>query len=180
MSQNRNDDPMNTTGANRGSQTGSGGAGTGATDAGTTRDTSRSASTAGTTGSTSGAGGGSTSTGGGGMSGSGMSGGSTGMTRSTGAETPGGGGSGAGGGQGMAAQAQQYGQKLAGAATSAKDYMSDKLSTAGDKLKDLQNVDVKQVTEDAKQYARQNPGQALLISAAAGFLLGLVLRGNRR
>ncbi len=158
MSQNRNDDPMNTTGANKGSQAGTGGAGTGATDAGTTRDTSRNTSTTGTTG------------------GSGMSGGTTGMTRSTTATTPGGGGS----GQGMAAQAQQYGQKIADAATTAKDYMSDKLSTAGDKLKDLQNVDVKQVTEDAKQYARQNPGQALLISAAAGFLLGLVLRGSRR
>ncbi|MEJ7577750.1 MAG: DUF883 C-terminal domain-containing protein [Pyrinomonadaceae bacterium] len=162
MSQNKNDDPMNTTGANRGSQAGTGGASTGATDAGTTRDTSRSASTTGTTG------------------GSGMSGGGTGMTRSTTATTPGGGGSGAAAGQGMAAQAQQYGQKIADAATTAKDYMSDKLSTAGDKLKDLQNVDVKQVTEDAKQYARQNPGQALLISAAAGFLLGLVLRGSRR
>jgi len=107
-----------------------------------------------------------------------MSGGDTGMTRSTSAPTPGGGKAAAG--QGMAAQAQQYGQKISDAATSAKDYMSDKLSTAGDKLKDLQNVDVKQVTEDAKQYARQNPGQALLISAAAGFLLGLVLRGSRR
>jgi ElaB/YqjD/DUF883 family membrane-anchored ribosome-binding protein len=44
----------------------------------------------------------------------------------------------------------------------------------------LQNVDYKQVAEDAKTYARQNPGQALLISAAAGFLLGLLLRGSRR
>jgi hypothetical protein len=39
---------------------------------------------------------------------------------------------------------------------------------AGDKLKDLQNVDYKQVAEDAKNYAREKPGQALLISAAAG------------
>jgi len=50
----------------------------------------------------------------------------------------------------------------------------------GDKIKDLQNVDYKQVAEDAKAYARQNPGQALLISAAAGFLLGLLIRGSRR
>ncbi|MBA2340764.1 MAG: hypothetical protein H0V88_10240 [Pyrinomonadaceae bacterium] len=150
MSQNKNDDPMNRTGANTGARPGTGGAGTGATDAGTTRDTS--------------------------------TGGTTGMTR-TSTATPAGASGGQGGaaaGQGMAAQAQQYGQKIADAATTAKDYMSDKLSTAGDKIKDLQNVDVKQVAEDAKQYARQNPGQALLISAAAGFLLGIVLRGSRR
>jgi ElaB/YqjD/DUF883 family membrane-anchored ribosome-binding protein len=36
------------------------------------------------------------------------------------------------------------------------------------------------VAEDAKTYARQNPGQALLISAAAGFLLGLLIRSSRR
>lgn len=148
MSQNRNDDPMNRSGASTGAHTTTGGASTGATDAGTKRDTS-------TTG-------------------------TTGMTRSTTPTTGGGGQGGAATGQGIAAQAQQYGQKIADAATTAKDYMSDKLSTAGDKFKDLQNVDVKQVAEDAKQYARQNPGQALLISAAAGFLLGIVLRGSRR
>src|SRR5438105_787294 len=82
--------------------------------------------------------------------------------------------------EGIAATAQEYGQKIAGAATQAKDYVSDKVSVAADKIKDLQNVDYKQVAEDAKAYARQNPGQALLISAAAGFLLGLLLRGSRR
>ena len=58
--------------------------------------------------------------------------------------------------------------------------MSDKLSVARDKIGDLQNVDYRQVADDAKAYARQNPGQALLISAAAGFLLGLLLRSTRR
>ena len=82
--------------------------------------------------------------------------------------------------EGIAATAQEYGQKIAEAATQAKDYVSDKVSVVGDKFKDLQNVDYKQVAEDAKQYARDNPGQALLISAAAGFLLGLLLRGSRR
>ena len=82
--------------------------------------------------------------------------------------------------EGIAATAQEYGQKLAEAATQAKDYVSDKVSVAADKIKDLQNVDYKQVAEDAKAYARQNPGQALLISAAAGFLLGLLIRGSRR
>ena len=82
--------------------------------------------------------------------------------------------------EGITATAQEYGQKIADAATQAKDYMSDKVSVVGDKFKDLQNVDYRQVAEDAKTYARDNPGQALLISAAAGFLLGLLLRGSRR
>jgi ElaB/YqjD/DUF883 family membrane-anchored ribosome-binding protein len=82
--------------------------------------------------------------------------------------------------EGIAATAQEYGQKIADAASQAKDYVSDKVSVAADKIKDLQNVDYKQVAEDAKAYARQNPGQALLISAAAGFLLGLLIRGSRR
>ena len=50
----------------------------------------------------------------------------------------------------------------------------------GEKFQDLRNKDYGQMADDAKQYARQNPGQALLISAAAGFLLGLLLRGSRR
>ncbi|MFL6208239.1 MAG: hypothetical protein ACJ74W_05280 [Pyrinomonadaceae bacterium] len=119
----------------------------------------------------------------------------TGNTSTTGTTGTGGGGSlqptggttGAGTGtatatarEGITATAQEYGQKIADAAAQAKDYVSDKVSVVGDKFKDLQNVDYKQVAEDAKTYARQNPGQALLISAAAGFLLGLLLRGSRR
>ena len=36
-----------------------------------------------------------------------------------------------------------------------------------------------QVTENAKDYTRRKPGQALLISAAVGFVLGLIIRGRR-
>lgn len=82
--------------------------------------------------------------------------------------------------QGIGAQAQQYGQKVADAAVQAKDYVADKMSVVGDKFKDLQNKDINQVAEEAKQYARQNPGQAILISAAAGLILGLLFRGSRR
>ena len=133
-----------------------GGAGTGATDAGTTRDTS---------------------TTGGGAIGSGT--GSTGLTTGTGST----GGAAAGTATartGAAGTAQEYGQKIADAASTAKDYVSDKLSVAKDKFGDLQNVDYRQAADQAKEYARQNPGQALLISAAAGFLLGLLLRSTRR
>ncbi|MDQ3668355.1 MAG: hypothetical protein M3410_17625 [Acidobacteriota bacterium] len=76
--------------------------------------------------------------------------------------------------------AQDYGQKISEAATQAKDYVSDKVSVVGDKLKDLQNADLGQVAENAKEYARKNPSQAILISAAAGLVLGLILRGRRQ
>jgi len=82
--------------------------------------------------------------------------------------------------EGLAGTAQEYGQKIADAATTAKDYMSDKVSVVGDKFKDLQNKDFSQVAEEAKNYAREKPGQALLISAAAGFLIGLLLKSSNR
>jgi ElaB/YqjD/DUF883 family membrane-anchored ribosome-binding protein len=75
--------------------------------------------------------------------------------------------------------AQDYGQKITDAASQARDFVSDKVSVVGDKLKDLQNADVGELAENAKDYARRKPGQAILISAAAGLLLGLILRGRR-
>ncbi len=36
--------------------------------------------------------------------------------------------------------------------------MSDKVSVVGDKLKELQNADLGEVAENAKDYARKNPG----------------------
>ena len=147
-----------------------GGAGTGDTDAGTTRATGAGGS--GSSGSgTSGAG---TSSGAGSASGSGQS-----LTPTAGT-TGGSGGTGAGTATGLAAQAKEYGQKVAEAATTAKDYVSDKMTPVVDKFKDLQNTDYKEVANQAKDYARQNPGQAILISAAAGLVLGLLIRGSRR
>ena len=75
--------------------------------------------------------------------------------------------------------AQDYGHRISDAATHAKDYVADKVSVVGNKIKDLQNADLGELAENAKDYARQKPGQALLISAAAGLLLGLILRGRR-
>jgi ElaB/YqjD/DUF883 family membrane-anchored ribosome-binding protein len=89
-------------------------------------------------------------------------------------------GSGTGTSTGTAtALAQEYGSKITEAASQAKDYVTDKVSVVGDKLKDLQNADLGEVAENAKEYARKNPGQAILISAAAGLLVGLILRGRR-
>ncbi len=113
--------------------------------------------------------------------------GAGGGTSSTGLSTTTGAGGGAGAGtatapstSGIATQAKEYGQKVADAATKAKDYLSDRASVAGEKIQDLRNVDYAQLAEDAKDYARQKPGQALLIAAAAGFVVGILLRGSRR
>jgi ElaB/YqjD/DUF883 family membrane-anchored ribosome-binding protein len=160
MSQNfGNNDPQNT-GGNTGTTGGSGiSAGSGRTDEGTMRDTG--------------------ATGGGGGGATGGGGGATGGALSTTGGTTGGAGT-ATAREGLAGTAQEYGQKITEAASTAKDYVSDKISVAGDKLKDLQNVDYRQVAEDAKNYAREKPGQALLISAAAGFLIGLLLKSSNR
>jgi len=98
-------------------------------------------------------------------------------TPGTGTQT----GSSGGGATGAAtALAQEYGTKISEAASQAKDYVSEKVTVVGDKLKELQNADLAEITESAKDYARKNPGQAILISAAAGLLIGLILRGSRR
>ena len=75
--------------------------------------------------------------------------------------------------------AHDYGQKITDAASAAKDYVTDKVSVVGDKLKDLQNADLGELAENAKEYARKKPGQALLISAGVGLILGLLIRSRR-
>ena len=76
-------------------------------------------------------------------------------------------------------QAQEYGQRLQDAATKAKDFAGEKFAIAGDKLKEIQSKDPKELIEDAKEYARQKPGQTILISAAIGMVLGFLLKGRR-
>jgi len=75
--------------------------------------------------------------------------------------------------------AREYTDKLAGAVTQAKDYLGDKLGTVGGKIKDFTKDDLGGMANKAKDFARQNPGQAILVSAAAGLLLGLFVRGRR-
>jgi len=99
--------------------------------------------------------------------------GTTGTTGSTGS------GTGTGTATALSQTAHDYGQKISEVASQAKDYVTDKVSVVGDKFKELQNADLGELAENAKEYARQKPGQALLISAAAGLLLGLIIRGRR-
>jgi ElaB/YqjD/DUF883 family membrane-anchored ribosome-binding protein len=77
-------------------------------------------------------------------------------------------------------QADEYGQKLQDAAVKAKDYASEKYMQANEKFKELQDKDPQELVEEAKEYARKNPGQTILISAAAGLLLGWLIKGGRR
>ena len=88
-------------------------------------------------------------------------------------------GSGTAAATGLASTAQEYGEKISEAAGHAKEYVSDKMTVVGDKIKELQNADLTEIAENAKDYARKNPGQAILISAAAGLLVGLIIRGRR-
>ncbi len=76
-------------------------------------------------------------------------------------------------------QAQEYGQRLQDAAAKAKDFAGDKFVQAGDKFKELQNKDPKELVEDAKEFARQKPGQTILISAAIGLVIGFLLKGRK-
>src|SRR5258706_4713116 len=77
-------------------------------------------------------------------------------------------------------QAQEFGQKIQDAAAQAKDFASEKFARAGDKFKEISNKDPQELIEDAKELARQKPGQTILISAAVGLVLGLILRGGRK
>ena len=77
-------------------------------------------------------------------------------------------------------QAQEYGQKIQDAASQAKDYASEKFAVAQDKFKEISAKDPKELIEDAKEFARQKPGQTILISAAVGVVLGLILRSGRK
>ncbi|MGI8669847.1 MAG: DUF883 family protein [Aridibacter sp.] len=77
-------------------------------------------------------------------------------------------------------QAQEYGQKFQDAAVKAKDYANDKLTQAGDKFNELKEKDPQELVEDAKNYARKNPGQTILISAAVGLVLGAIFGRGRK
>lgn len=75
--------------------------------------------------------------------------------------------------------AHEYKEKIMGAVTEAKDYLGEKVGMVGDKIKEFATDDLSGMANKAKDFARQNPGQAILISAGAGLLLGLIVRGRR-
>ncbi len=76
-------------------------------------------------------------------------------------------------------QAQEYGQKIQDMAGKAKDFANEKFMQAGDKINELKEKDPKEIVEDAKDYAKKNPGQTILISAAVGLVIGMIFRGRK-
>lgn len=101
----------------------------------------------------------------------------TGTTQNTGVTSnPGNGGFGGEQVTNLAQTAQQYAGKVGEAATQAKDYVTEKVGAVSDKIKD---IDFKELTQNCTDYARKNPGQAMLISAGVGLLLGILVRGRR-
>lgn len=76
--------------------------------------------------------------------------------------------------------AKECGRKIADAATRASDYVEEKARVVGEKFKDFQGKNFNEIADEAKDYARRKPGQAILISAAAGLVLGFLLRNGRR
>lgn len=75
--------------------------------------------------------------------------------------------------------AGEYKDKIMDAVSQAKDYLGDKASTVGEKIKEFATDDLGDLANKAKDFARHNPGQAILISAGAGLILGLIVRGRR-
>jgi len=80
---------------------------------------------------------------------------------------------------GLTAVAHEYTDKISDAVSQAKDYIGEKAGNVGGKIKEFATDDLSGLAEKAKDFARQNPGQAILVSAAAGVLLGLIVRGRR-
>lgn len=80
--------------------------------------------------------------------------------------------------------AKECGRKIVDAATRATDYIDDKARVVGEKVsekfKDLQGKNFSEIADEAKDYARREPAKTILISAAAGLLLGFLLRNSRR
>ena len=54
------------------------------------------------------------------------------------------------------------------------------LEKTSEKIKNFQGKNFNEIADEAKDYARRKPGQAILISAAAGLVLGFLLRNGRR
>jgi ElaB/YqjD/DUF883 family membrane-anchored ribosome-binding protein len=76
--------------------------------------------------------------------------------------------------------AEEYGQQVKDVASRAFDFANEKWAQAEDKLREISDKDPRELVEDAKEFARQKPGQTILISAAIGLVFGALLRGGRR
>lgn len=72
--------------------------------------------------------------------------------------------------QGRFGRAREF---VGGSYTKASDAVRDGYNTVREKVEDL---DFGAITDQARAYVRSNPGKALLISVAVGFVVGMLLR----
>ena len=54
----------------------------------------------------------------------------------------------------LAETTHEYGRKIADVASRASDYVGDKVSVVGDKIKDLQNKDLSEIADGRKRGSR--------------------------
>ena len=67
-------------------------------------------------------------------------------------------------------------------AEAARAFAKDKLGSAKEGLRqgyDRVRKDVGELSTDVNEYVRDNPGKSILIAAAVGFAIGLLVRGRR-
>ena len=81
---------------------------------------------------------------------------------------------------GIGARAKEYGQTVAGRRLDGARVHHGQGFGRRRQAQGLADVDYAEYANQAKDYARQNLGQALLVAAAAGFVIGLLVRGGRR
>lgn len=61
-----------------------------------------------------------------------------------------------------------------------RDQVSDTVSRGMDRVRSMDRPDVDQMYDDVLESARANPGRTILISAAVGMVLGMMMRGGNR
>lgn len=76
-------------------------------------------------------------------------------------------------------QVEDLGRKASEVAGRARAIASEKFAGVEAKFDELSNKDPKELLEDAKEYARRKPAQALLISAAVGLVIGWMIKRRK-
>ncbi len=84
---------------------------------------------------------------------------------------------------GMRQTAGKAGGQLREGAERASVAAREKYAVAKENVRqgyDKVTKDMDQLSQDVNEYVRHNPGKSVLIAAAVGFFLGMLMRGGRR
>jgi len=73
----------------------------------------------------------------------------------------------------------QISEKISDATSQAKDFVSDKMSQLSSRMHDMEMPDYSRYMDTVRSQARMHPTETIVISAAVGFLLGVMLRPSR-